>query len=352
MQNKLTVFDWMRTFAILIIVFHHLPGYTFNYYDLNNFGIPLDLSFLNVLNRYLGLSIFIFISGYLLNARRAPAYNSGSIKKFITKRWVRIFPLYILALGPFIYLYKVSQPERILVHLLGLQLITASPQKSPINTLWFVGLIVVYYSIFLIWKSQALNSTQKLVFIVAFPVLVFFANSIWDIMDMRLLLYYGIFWFGIYCGTGKVLEKLPHLFLPVASFLAVIIAFQLSGQTPLSIKEPYESLGNFLAVNGIMFSFVIFCYYAFRKFPDQGPVFAWVEKVAYASYCVYLFHRPVFSVLVKVSDYIGLSDNLYVFTGLVIVLGLPVLFFGCLKAQQVYDRQIAPAMAKRLELIG
>ncbi len=104
MKNKLVVLDWMRAVAILVILFHHLPGYTFNYYNLNNFGTPLDLSIINVFNRYIGLSLFVFTSGYLLNLRKNHSFGLDETKKFIFKRWIRIFPLYLIALVAFIFM--------------------------------------------------------------------------------------------------------------------------------------------------------------------------------------------------------------------------------------------------------
>ena len=62
--------DLMRFVAVIIIVLlHHMPSYYFNIYDLRTFNIPVDLSFLGHLTRYLGLGSFVFISGYLMSAK-------------------------------------------------------------------------------------------------------------------------------------------------------------------------------------------------------------------------------------------------------------------------------------------
>jgi len=53
MNNRLFIFDLMRALAIFIILFHHLPQYSGNFYNFNFIGIHIDLSPVNGLNRYL-----------------------------------------------------------------------------------------------------------------------------------------------------------------------------------------------------------------------------------------------------------------------------------------------------------
>lgn len=348
MNKRLVVLDWMRALAILIILFHHLPGYTFNYYNLNNFGIPLDLSILNVFNRYTGLSLFVFTSGYLLNSRRNHAYEFTDIKKFVFRRWIRIFPLYMLALGAFIVLYDISQPTSIFAHLFGLQLLVASPDLKPAPTLWFIGLILAYYSIFLVWKAKSISQYMKIFVIISFPVLVLALNVIWQITDFRLLLYYAIFWFGIYCGTSGILDRSPKL-LSAASILIILLLLQLMHLTGYeAIKEPDDSLASFLTINFWMMGFVVFSYYVLRYLPDRGLTFGIVEKIAYASYCMYLFHRPVWSLVGKVIEQGVSPNNEFLFSFLLIVISLPALFILCSKIQQSYDQRVASYLGHHL----
>ncbi|MGP1383836.1 MAG: acyltransferase family protein [Thainema sp.] len=347
MKKRLVVLDWMRALAILVILFHHLPGYTFNYYDLNNFGVPLDLSLLNVFNRYIGLSLFVFTSGYLLNSRKNHSFDLAEAKKFILKRWIRIFPLYLVAFAAFIILYEIFNPTSILVHLFGLQLLVESPNFRPIRTLWFIGLIVAYYSIFMVWKS-ALSQNVKLCIITGFPILIFTLNAIWQATDFRLLLYYGVFWYGMYCGASKILDKSPKSFSIIFFLILLFITLLMNLTGYASIRNPDASLLNLLRVNIWMICFVTFSYYALRYLPEEGLSFFLFEKVAYASYCIYLFHRPVLSVASKIIEKAIPGDNLFIFSSVMIVTTLPVMFVICQKIQQLYDRQITPRLESRL----
>lgn len=348
MGTRLAALDWIRALAILVIIFHHLPGYTFNYYDLNNFGIPLDLSPLNTFNRYIGLSLFIFTSGYLLNLKKRQNYGSTEIKKFAFKRWIRIYPLYILAFSAFIVLYDVFNPAAIIVHLLGLQLFVASPDFKPVPTLWFVGLIVAYYSIFLVWQAKRLSQAIKLVIIVGFPFLIAGLNIFWQVTDFRLLLYYAVFWFGIYCGTSRILDRLPKA-APIALFLLLIlIAGGMSLTDYAMIDNPSASFINFLITDIWMLCFIAFSYSVLRYFPSQGLTFHAANTIAYSSYCLYLFHRPFLSLARKVVGVIIPSDYQLLFSGVLVAITLPILFAVCLKIQQIYDHYIAPYLANYL----
>ncbi len=96
-RQRLEELDIMRGLAILIILFHHLPDYGFNFFDLRNFGIGLDLSFLNGLNTYFGLGLFIYVSGVLLQHNYRGLSGGGvssflkkgfsGYSRFITSRW-------------------------------------------------------------------------------------------------------------------------------------------------------------------------------------------------------------------------------------------------------------------------
>ena len=152
MESRLKEFDLMRTLAIFIILIHHLPGHSFNFYNFTVVGTNYDMSWLNQLNRYFGLGIFIFISGYLINRKRKSIKNWSDINRFVVNRYIRIIPLYILAYIIFITIFRnmINNIDivSIIIHLLGLQIIFASKYCDPVMTLWFVGLIISYYFVF------------------------------------------------------------------------------------------------------------------------------------------------------------------------------------------------------------
>ncbi len=99
---------------------------------------------------------------------------------FTKKRLLRIYPLYWSALAIFVMIFYVLAPRldsgfvfpnsdnvftfyNVLVHALGLQILLAPAYATPMLTLYFVGLIVIFYAIypFIIMYSK---STKSLLF--------------------------------------------------------------------------------------------------------------------------------------------------------------------------------------------
>ncbi|MFZ3136294.1 MAG: acyltransferase family protein [Thermodesulfovibrionales bacterium] len=143
-------FNVMRSAAILFILFHHLPDYSFNYFDMKFIGINCDLTYLRDLYKYFGLGIFVYISGYLLNHNYVDLSSWKNIITFVRNKTIRIIPLYLLALLLYIKLYVKLNLISFFAHVMGLQIILSSPLIDPMITLWYVGLIMAYYAVFVI----------------------------------------------------------------------------------------------------------------------------------------------------------------------------------------------------------
>lgn len=98
--------DFLRTLAIIFIVLlNHLTSYLFNFYDLHSIEIPADFSIIGHLMRYYGIGIFVFISGGLLSSGNSNKKGLQALHSFLIKRFLRIFPLYWVALVLFIGLF-------------------------------------------------------------------------------------------------------------------------------------------------------------------------------------------------------------------------------------------------------
>ncbi|MGL6135903.1 MAG: acyltransferase family protein, partial [Planktothrix sp.] len=184
MENRLVVFDWMRTIGIFMILAHHLPKYYLGLQVLDQDKIDINLLSFYELNRYFSLGLFVFISGYLINQKRKRFLNSRSLLKFLYKKFIRVFPLYYLALIAFIYMYQVFDPVSIIIHILGLQLLFVSDTFSALPTLWFIGLIVIYYSLFMILNYQPIKPIYKIFLIVFFPILMVTLALYFEITDL------------------------------------------------------------------------------------------------------------------------------------------------------------------------
>ena len=95
------------------------------------------------------------------------------------KRLLRIFPLYWAAIAAFTLVFFIFAPKlnsgfvfpnaehvfsshNIIMHVLGLQIFLAPAYASPMLTLYFVGLIIVFYTIYPFIIMVSKNSKQLL----------------------------------------------------------------------------------------------------------------------------------------------------------------------------------------------
>ena len=193
--NRDQTFDLMRLAAlVIIVVLHHMPVYYFNFYDLRRFGLQANLSCLGHLMRYFGLGSFVFMSGYLLSVKAHAFSNFTGVLAFLKKRLLRIFPLYWLALTVFLgmfYLYpgKEVSIQNVVLHVFGLQLFYG----EPIPTVWFVGLIAVYYVLLAVvgYFGHKWDITATLCLMAWF--LLISIKIIFSTVDNRLVLYWPVF---------------------------------------------------------------------------------------------------------------------------------------------------------------
>lgn len=108
LQRSHNNFDFFRLVAALLVVFSHAYGQLFDK--------PIEIMYVLTQRRYLlstfGLMIFFTISGYLICQS---LHHSSSIKNFVWKRFLRIYPAYIVltlltvfVLGPAITTVSLS----------------------------------------------------------------------------------------------------------------------------------------------------------------------------------------------------------------------------------------------------
>lgn len=344
MDKRLPVFDWIRSVAIVIILFHHLPNYTFNFYDLNYFGIPLDLSIVNELAGYFGLSLFIFMSGYLLNAKKVVFSTWGEIRNFAKQKLVRIFPLYYLSLTLFAFIENVHNPIKILIHLLGLQLILrASTDSIPIRTLWFVGFITIYYFIFAVIKNRSLDRRLRVGILVSSWIVPLALNGYFGLMDYRISLYWVVFWFGVLCAEKDLPQRQAWTYLSQAAIVLFVALF-----ISLDVEfEPLVGSGStfalkYLTLNALILSFVVVAYNACNGLAQRFKFQSGLRFIAYISYCTYLFHRPVWYEMSKLLVNEFSVDSQYLLLAVLTLCGIPIIFVLSYGLQVIYDRYFRP----------
>ena len=133
----------LRIISILIaVLLIHIPlSYAYNFYlDLDQFGVFL----VNNVGIYVSMGSFVFVSGFglYLNPNNRNINSGKKLFTFLKKRFLRIFPLYWIAIVLFIIFVGYSNFDSLylLFHFLGMQIIV---------TPYFYFIIVAPYFVIL-----------------------------------------------------------------------------------------------------------------------------------------------------------------------------------------------------------
>ncbi|MFX1510597.1 MAG: acyltransferase family protein [Promethearchaeota archaeon] len=375
-NQKFPEIDIIRIISILIVVILiHIPlSYAYNFYfDLDSFGVFL----VNNVGIYVAMGSFVFVSGFglYLNPNNRNLNSSEKIIAFLKKRFIRIFPLYWIAIILFLFFvgYLDINPFYLLYHFLGLQIIVAPYFGPPMLTLWFIGIIVIYYLIYIILN---LFDSIKWIIPASIGILLFFVflNGLFGLVEYRFFLYYLIFIFGIFSALfytspeyARVKDRLrkirPKVSLLIPLLLAILglVTFTLLTQFCYAffifeygtynlyiILESHPDFFQFasviLLINLIIMVFVVFVIFFFNFIfrgvgfiYSEGKIVLAVSVIAFSTYCVYLFHRiflVIFTTLMTFCLNIDMraAENLYL-----VLLFVPFIFLFSYLIQKTYD---------------
>lgn len=265
--------DVLRAGCILYIVgYWHLVPYTAAFPGYANSATECI--------KDIALGTFVFCSGLLLAGRRI-GWSLASIKAFYLRRVLRIYPLYALAL--LLFGMAGLADRDVIVNAL---LLSSMFQPPAPYTLWFVSMIMTFYLLTPLWLRLA-DAPR---YFVASGVLLLmgavFVHAHVRTLDTRIIQYLPCFLLGIIYtrmdATRRVHVTREGLLL--ALFIPAFLLYRVQYGA-----EPADALGRISAILvGTLLLFRFAGLYA-RRF--ASPV---VLRLAYASFCVYLFHRLVF----------------------------------------------------------
>ena len=377
-QKKLPELDILRIVSILIvIIFVHLKDYGYSFY------MEVDLYyiyFFNGLGIYVAMGSMVFLSGFglFLNKDNRNINSRRKLFSFLKKRFLRIFPLYWIAIPLFIIFvgYLDIDSLYLLAHIFGMQIIVSPVFGPPMLTLWFIGIIVVYYLIFLLLSY--LGSLKKIIPGALVILLIFvWLNIMFGLVEYRFFYYYLFFIAGIIIANlyssqwfSRIKEKFNkrNKLIPLALIgcLAVLFFFTYQYLAEFFYAYLVSEYGMFhvsfildlnpgffqsailvIFINLIIASYIIFTvslFYVFiqifRLIVPKLRLDTVFSKIAYSTYCVYLFHR-IFLIL-----YTGIltytfnvdtfdKDNVYL-----LYLFVPFIFVFSYLIQKGYDMLI------------
>ncbi len=360
-KARLYELDILRALGTLVIVFHHLPDYAGNFYDLEFFGIPLDLSYVNVVNTYFGLGIFVFVSGFVLSFSYPRVERFAS---FFVRRMIRIMPLYLVALAIFALTFqKLSGPETV-IHALGLHIALAPRLADPMPTLWFVGLIVLFYLFFALLMLRDRGTRGIILFSLSFLGVMIVVRVFLNIVEYRFFNYFPIFVAGILANRTGFFERhkseTSHLAAAAVIVVASVLFFRFARQGLISeeVTEMFieqasvlEVVLTALASNIVMLSLIFGSYVLSQRIKPKlnQPAKRLLSLISFASFGVYLFHRPALGLFTRA---LGLFPSMhpYLRLFLLIIVAIPLIFALSYGLQTLDDRITQRLLRRAWEL--
>ena len=213
MTNRLAFIDMLRGASILYIVgFWHLMEYTPAFPSYEN---PITL---RVTVTVLGL--FVFLSGWLVGQRVIETSKEG-VKIFYIKRFLRIYPLYLGAIGLF-FICNLSDKTTLLK---ASMLISMFDGPAP-PTLWFITMFMMFLLVAPLLVCAVKHETRF------WAVAAIIFGSLALIMrystagDPRVVIYFPAFVCGIYLAQlGLLRLKYVHIFTLIGLVLSIGLSF-------------------------------------------------------------------------------------------------------------------------------
>ena len=310
--KRIADFDALRSIAILYIVgFWHLCNYSeaLSYYNNNRATLLLTLCI---------IGLFAFVSGYLLS-KKYSLNNKSTILGFYIGRFLRVYPLFLIALTAF-FLFSWVTPACYLKSIF----LTNMFLDEPLRTLWFISMFFILYMITPLFLYNYSNKkTILLTFLLwAGFIAIHFKTSY---IDLRLPQYLIPFSAGIITARSASLYNiLKNKYVAGASFIFFLVV--------LSIYPLENELTQLIVIDvAVLASIPSFIFLGQYLIKILSPGLLWF--VAYSSYCLYLFHRLTYSISIIVFQPTGFFPSI-IYLGFII---LPTTLILCFIIQRCYD---------------
>ena len=307
MQKKnLFELDVLRVIGMALILYSHSTAYL---------GWSPRVNWLLPHPGAVGLSIFFFLSGFLLKRSLMGREHQFDILTFLKSRSIRIIPLYWIAILAFIlvfHFWQLFHPYNfeplvgtVLTHAFALQL-AIHPRVPEIPTLWYVGALIPYYLLFAI--SARLNLIRFLaVNLLTLGVLygLKFALQSADIalIDMRLLIHFPTFLIGVCCARFDYnLEflKKNKLAIFISSTVLAVVYLQLVGYSGTLLNKLDLTPVNITYYGYCLLWAISFISLAYVISPLAKRIPSVIAFLSVTSYPIYLFHRPLYGIFYSI----------------------------------------------------
>lgn len=258
--------------VVYIIGFWHLLNYTDAISGYNNLATSTLTDIV--------LGTFVFLSGFFTSRKQIEPTIQGIWKFYVTKL-LRIYPLYLAALAAFVALGLTSLSTAVKAAFFISMFVKPAPQ-----TLWFMTMLMFFFVItpFILIAIQKFTLKQLIIgfsLILLGLVIYYFA---FKLLDIRLVLYFPAYVASVLLATEKISFPPLNRETLLLLFAAIVVSLPPtpSGAITILMNAP---LVTFSAV-------ILFRWFSLIKFTRLWwlPI---ISFISYASYSMYLFHRPL-----------------------------------------------------------
>jgi exopolysaccharide production protein ExoZ len=288
-MQKIWTIQYLRAFAALAVLVHHLSYDNGDWFAVGSFGVD----------------IFFVVSGFIMLVMTAT--RGRSVSKFIVDRIARIVPTYwcvtiLSAVGalvlarPWIFGIYDHLNAKMFVHSL---LFIPQASQTIVPQGWTLNVEMFFYALFaatlfLPRATQIFALSAILSSFVAFGLVMNLSagtETIYVYFNPRLLEFAG----GLVIGELWLRDRLSSRMFGVGATLSGFFAAQLATITP--VGRP----GIWIAGSVMIVAGVLTCESQF-KLPKIAPL----ASVGDASYIIYLIHTPIV-MLIKLQHWLAIS---------------------------------------------
>jgi peptidoglycan/LPS O-acetylase OafA/YrhL len=284
-ENRNVGLDLLRGLSMLYVVgFWHMLNYTRPIDGLyTSFG---TWSAIKVV-----LGTFVFLSAYFA-AKSIKTLSRQSVGQFYVKRVLRIYPLYLVAVLLF-FLLKL-EPGGTSLKSAFLVAILVGPAPK---TLWFICMLVLFYALVpaCVLAIDRLRGLLWLAICVVFygALTAYSYGTGW--LDTRILLFLPAFLAGVTVARKdwSLLHGLKSLWLLGLLALSVFFALVTTLGDQRGVTADIVALDVPMVTIGACLLFSV----AGGLRVKQRAIVRCISLLSYSTYCMYLFHRPIYKVM-------------------------------------------------------
>ena len=306
--------DLLRGASMLYIVgFWHMFGYTnyiFNYNNLVTYRLTIVI-----------LGIFVFISGCFIGKKEI-YFNKPCLLLFFKNRVIRIYPLYLLA----VYLFAIFDLSSFKTSFKAACGISMFAKPAP-HTLWFITMLIGFYIIspLLIVVCRTTKTSRFLLCCFVIIMLLWAYMYFTNLLDLRIIVYFPAFGLGVFVANNSINNFHRRYIFLIIMIFSVLVSFL--------INIPDKQM-NLLVSTPMVTLCPLFLFSALKDFVvSSKKVYKAIFCLSYSSYCMYLFHRPIYIVLKK----LYFPETYFLQLVYLVIFCLPCIIMFSYIIQKLYD---------------